>query len=66
MTVKTPEGCIDSTEGRSTAEKSRDPSRRKTSAIPTNMNVSPIRVTTKAFFAALAATGRSNQNPMSR
>ena len=34
--------------------------------MPTSMNVSPIRVTTKAFFAALAASGRSNQNPISR
>ena len=35
-------------------------------AIPIRNAESPMRVTTNAFFAANAAAGRSNQNPISR
>ena len=35
-------------------------------ARPSSMAVSPTRVVRNAFFAALAASGRSNQNPINR
>ena len=50
----------------SVALKSREPKPTKIKAIPTNMAASPTRVTTKAFLAALAAAGRSNQCPIRR
>ena len=37
-----------------------------TTASPTSINVSPTRVVTNAFFAALAFAVFSNQNPISR
>ena len=37
-----------------------------TTASPTSIAVSPIRVVTNAFFAAFAFSVFSNQNPISR
>ena len=46
--------------------KSKDPNVTNTRTMPTSIAASPILVTTKAFFAALAAAGRSNQWPIRR
>ena len=52
--------------GPNTTPKSSDPTCRKISTIPSSIAASPIRVVTNAFFAALEASGRSYQNPISR
>jgi hypothetical protein len=49
-----------------TTSKSSEPKWTQMKMIPMSMAESPIRVVTKAFFAASAAVLRSNQNPISR
>ena len=58
--------AIVSPDAPSTASKSSVPNVETINARPTSINVSPMRVVTNAFFAAVAFSDFSNQKPINR